>query len=158
MIIIVDGPDGSGKTTLIDKLLLSHPGSRKVHFGAPKTNVEADAYWEVFAQAVKDAGTASVVILDRSWLSDLVYGPVMRGAHEMSELHAEMLESMVISHGGGLVIYCTAPTKTLWARCCLRGETYIKSIEQLDEIANAYVAVMHRCTLPVVRYDTAARW
>ncbi len=158
MIIIVDGPDGSGKSTLIEKLLMSHPGSHKVHFGTPADDAAAYAYWEVYAQAIKEAGTASVVIFDRSWLSDMVYGPVMRGRQEMTALHAEMLEGMVVSHGGGLVIYCTAPTRTLWMRCNSRGETYIKSIEQLDEIASLYIPVMKNCSLPVIRYDTAARW
>lgn len=159
MIIIVDGPDGAGKTTLINSLLKSHPGSSYKHFSNPKSDEEAFNYYQVYAAAIVATDPNKVTVFDRSWLSDLVYGPVIRHRKEMSDLHAEMLESMVVAHGGGFIIYCTAPLKMLWSRCQKRGETYIKSYEMLGEIADGYRTVMmSRKTLPVVRYDTAARW
>ena len=52
MIIIVEGPDGAGKTTIIKQLMESHPGSFYRHFSNPKTEEEADNYWKVYAEAV----------------------------------------------------------------------------------------------------------
>lgn len=159
MIIIVEGPDCAGKSSLIEKLLKSHPGSTSKHFSAPKNDQEAFDYWQVYAKAIQDTDPTKVTIFDRSWLSDLVYGPVMRERQEMSDLHAQMLDALVVTHGGGFVIYCTAPLKTLWDRCMKRGETYIKDMETLGRISEGYVKVIgSKCTLPVVRYDTAARW
>ena len=46
MIVIVEGPDGAGKTTLIDQL---KQGSRDViyhHFGAPANDEEAFNYYK----------------------------------------------------------------------------------------------------------------
>ena len=159
MIIIVEGPDGAGKTTTIQELLKSHPGSISRHFGNPKTEEEAFDYYKVYAQAIKEADPTKVTIFDRSWYSDLVYGPVIRNVQEMSYLHAEMLEALVISNGGGFVVYCTAPLSVLWSRCKKRGETYIQNIEQLGKISEAYKKVFStKCNLPVIRFDTAARW
>lgn len=160
MIIIVEGPDGAGKTTTINALLKSHPGSTTRHFSNPKSDEEAYDYYKVYAQAIKEADPEKVTIFDRSWYSDLVYGPVIRNRQEMSNLHAEMLEALVISNGGGgFVIYCTAPLSVLWSRCKKRGETYIQNIEQLGKISDGYKKVLSsKCSLPVIRFDTAARW
>ena len=159
MIIIVEGPDGAGKTTRINQLLAAHPGSTYQHFSNPKTPQEADDYWQVYAQAIKATDPNKVAIFDRSWYSDRVYGPIFRNRMEMLDLHVEMLEALVVKYGGGYVIYCTAPVNVLWKRCKERGETYVKTIEQLSDIHDGYEAVMKQdCGLPVMRIDTSAKW
>lgn len=159
MIIIVEGPDGAGKTTIIEQLMESHPGSVYRHFSNPKTKEEADNYWKVYAEAVSLADPAKVHIFDRSWYSDVVYGPIFRGRLEMDPMHVKMLEALVKTHGGGFVIYCIAPLKTLWSRCKQRGETFVLSKDKLDEVSRSYAHVMAtQCGLPVVRYDTGATW
>lgn len=157
MIIIVDGPDGAGKTTLCEKLLKAFPGSRIQHFGAPETPEQANNYYEVYARAITAAHSDEVVIFDRSWFSDMVYGPVMRNKLEMTAVHADMLSAMVVAHGGGMVVYCTAPDKVLWSRCKKRGETYIKDYQTLQRISDAYERTMKDkvAYLPVIRYDTS---
>lgn len=156
MIIIVEGPDGAGKSTLIESLLKSHPGSVSKHFGHPKSSEEALNYWRIYAQAIEDAPVDSLTIFDRSWYSDVVYGPIFRDTVEMDALHVKMLEALVMTRGGGYVIYCTAPIRTLWSRCKKRGEEYVPSEDKLIEVSRAYNAVMAKqCGLPVVRYDTS---
>lgn len=160
MIYIVEGPDGAGKTTLVEQLRKSNYNAVVKHFGAPQTPEEADNYYKVYASAINDKRDDEVLIFDRSWYSDMVYGPVMRNRQEMTQEHADMLSAMVVASGGGIIIYCTAPIKTLWARCQHRGETYLQSQEQLQSISILYGKVMAENVrfLPVVRYDTAARW
>ena len=131
------------------------------HFGAPQTPEEADNYYKVYAKAINDMHSDSeVLIFDRSWYSDMVYGPVMRNRQEMTQEHADMLSAMVVARGGGIIIYCTAPIKVLWSRCQRRGETYLQNQAQLQAISVGYSKVMAENVrfLPVVRYDTAARW
>lgn len=155
MIIIVEGPDGAGKSTLIKSMLKSHPGSTCKHFGSPKTDEEAFGYWKVYAQAIEDTDPTTVTIFDRSWYSDVVYGPIFRNRLEMDPMHVKMLELMVQMHGGGHVIYCKAPISVLWARCKKRGETYVLSKEKLTEVAKSYSSIMAtQCRLPVIHYDT----
>lgn len=159
MIYIIEGPDGAGKTTLAEKIVKATPHARIVHFGAPATDAEAFNYWETYAKALEAVGEGETVIIDRCWISDLVYGPVMRNRVEMTPMMAAMLNSMVVAHGGGLIIYCTAPTKILWSRCKKRGETYVKTMEKLHALNITYASVMHDIIrmdiLPVLRIDTS---
>lgn len=160
MIYIIEGPDGAGKTTLVEQIKKSHMNAKVLHFGAPQTPEEADNYYKVYAEAINAMRDDEVLIFDRSWYSDMVYGPVMRNRHEMTQEHADMLSAMVVARGGGIIIYCTAPIKVLWSRCQRRGETYLQNQAQLQAISIGYRKVMAENVrfLPVVRYDTAARW
>lgn len=160
MIYIIEGPDGAGKTTLVEQIKKSHMNAKVLHFGAPQTPEEADNYYKIYAEAINAKCDDEVLIFDRSWYSDMVYGPVMRNRQEMTQEHADMLSAMVVARGGGIIIYCTAPIKVLWARCQRRGETYLQNQAQLQAIAIGYSKVMAENVrfLPVVRYDTAARW
>ena len=160
MIYIIEGPDGAGKTTLVEQIKKSHMNTKVLHFGAPQTPEEADNYYKVYAAAINAMRDDEVLIFDRSWYSDMVYGPVMRNRQEMTQEHADMLSAMVVARGGGIIIYCTAPIKVLWSRCQRRGETYLQNQAQLQAIAVGYSKVMAENVrfLPVVRYDTAARW
>lgn len=160
MIVIVEGPDGAGKTTLIEQLKQGSRNAVYHHFGAPASDEEAFDYYKTYAAAINSCTPDVLNIFDRSWYSDMVYGPVMRGRLEMSREHADMLAAMVVANGGGMVIYCTAPLKVLWSRCRTRGEEYVTKYEQLKDIAERYADVMRNCVryLPVVRYDTSARW
>lgn len=160
MIYIIEGPDGAGKTTLVEQIKKSHMNAKVLHFGAPQTPEEADNYYKVYAAAINAMRDDEVLIFDRSWYSDMVYGPVMRNRQEMTQEHADMLSAMVVARGGGIIIYCTAPIKALWSRCQRRGETYLQNQAQLQAIAVGYSKVMAENVrfLPVVRYDTAARW
>lgn len=158
MIYIIDGPDGAGKSTLAQQIHLASPGSEILHFGAPQTKEEANNYWQVYLNALNKA-TDHTLIFDRSWYSDMVYGPIMRGRQELTDPHRQCLEHAVRSLGGGLVIYCTGVQRKLWSRCLQRGETYIKNGDQHKAICQMYDAVMHSIKrLPLVVFNTTATW
>lgn len=158
MFFILEGPDGAGKTTLAEKLMETI-NCDMFHFGKPETKEEAFNYYQVYAEAIMDADSKKNYILDRSWYSDMVYGPIMRNMNEMSELHANMLEACVLANGGGLVLYLTAKLDVLWRRCKTRGETHILDKEILGMISKRYEKVMsENCKLPLVRYDTGLKW
>ena len=156
---IIDGPDGAGKTTLVKKIIEANPGAITMHFSKPNSDEEAFNYWKVYLEALKKSAGASVVIFDRSWYSDMVYGPVMRGREEMTKENMETLELAVRALGGGLILYCTGKPEVLWRRCKQRGEVYIDRFEQLKALHDKYEEVMRLPKyLPVVRYDTTVRW
>lgn len=156
---IIEGPDGAGKTTLMEKIKAAHKGAVVCHFGKPETDEDAYNYWQVYMQAIKKNADAEVVIFDRCWYSDMVYGPVMRGRHEMTVDNMENLELAIKACGGGTIIYCTGKVEELWARCKSRGEEYITTIETLNNLCCAYDEVMKLPKyLPVIYYNTTARW
>lgn len=155
MIYILDGCDGSGKTTLANKILETTLGATRMHFGAPKTDEEAFNYWQVYSNAIASVQPGQTVVFDRSWISDMVYGPIIRNRSEMSFQMYELLCSQVIAKGGGMIIFCTANTDLLWRRCRQRGETFVKSKETIAQLHDAYEELFKKLTiLPKVRYDT----
>lgn len=157
--IIIEGPDGAGKSTLVQQLLESHPGTVYGHFGKPETDEDAYNYWRKYAQFIKDNKDAKLVVMDRSWYSDMVYGPIMRNREEMTTENMETLELLVKACGGGIILYLTAKPDTLWARCRRRGESYIDTRALLVRIRDKYEEVMKRPRyLPVIRTDTGVNW
>ena len=157
--IIVEGPDGAGKTTYIKQLMEQFPRAVYGHFDAPATDQEAFNYWRVYAEFIKTNRNADVVILDRSWYSDMVYAPIFRGREEMTPENMETLELLVKACGGGFIIYCTAAPRILWKRCQQRGEDYVTSSIQLKTLRNKYEEVMKKAIhLPVFRIDTGVKW
>ena len=156
---IVEGPDGAGKTTLVEKLVAAHPDAVRVHFDKPKTDEEAFNYWKVYLQCIKDHANDRVVVFDRCWYSDLVYGPVMRGRDELPPDALDILEMAVKACGGGVIMYCTGRPDVLWSRCKKRGETFIRTTDQMRRLHDLYEDIMKLPKyLPVIRYDTTARW
>lgn len=152
MIIIVEGPDGAGKTTLINKLLTQYPHAKTYHFGAPAKGED-----QLLRYALPMINSPDdMLIYDRSWYSEFVYGPVMRGVYELKEAHCRLLEALAKHHGGSHVFYLTAPIDILWERCQERGETYIPSKKCLQQISEEYDTVMNTLPeLPVFKVDTS---
>jgi len=158
MFIIVEGPDGAGKTTLIEKLRQQFNNQfsncEVIHFGKID---DPSKYFDIYMQAIAEQyeSMIDVTILDRCWYSDRVYGPIMRNKEEMSKEKARRLDQAVVESGGGMIIYCDAPTHVLWTRCRKRGETYITKPEQIIAIAELYKEEMKESLLPVIYYNTA---
>ena len=152
--ILVEGPDGAGKSTLV-KNLKEQFGDRAVcyHFGVPADHTKQ---YNLYADTIlKHENTNAVVIFDRGWYSDRVYAPIMRHREEMSRKQAKELDKIVKVTGGGVILYCTADIDTLWDRCQQRGETYIENKEQLLLISKTYDFMLMFSELPVVKYDTS---
>lgn len=149
MIFILEGPDGSGKSTLAKKLS-EQTGYSVVHMSAPTTEQEKAEMYNMYRQAVLESFD---VIFDRSWYSEMVYGPVMRGASCISFEDMYQLE-LLLCHKGALIIHCTDRLDTLWERCKTRGEDYVTNIETYKAIYNGYERLMgYPHLVPIVKYD-----
>lgn len=149
MVIILEGPDGGGKTTLATKLSLM-TGYKVKHYSYPKDQDEADA---MFLGYCDDFVGASNIIVDRCWYSDLAYGPVMRGRATITYPQMYELEKMIAKRGG-IIIYCTDTKAALWQRISKRGDDFIHDREKFNTICDNYetlFGVPH--ILPVVKYN-----
>jgi len=150
MMIIIVGPDCSGKSTLA-KQLSAQTGYPIQHKNKPKNQAEKDAMTAMYRDL---AATGANVILDRAWYCEMVYGDIMRDKSYISIDQMYELEDLVSNNGGGIIIHCTDETNKLWDRCMERGEEYIQDYETLASIKYMYEWLMHSVphTLPVVRY------
>lgn len=150
MIIILEGPDGSGKTTLANKLA-QQTGYTLLHRSQPKTEEDKKRMMDEYMQVIKSGKSC---IFDRCWYSEMVYGPVMRDASVISYPQMFELERRLLKNGA-IIIHCTGPLTTLWRRCQTRGEDYIVDKKTFDQIYYGYYDLLHTVPhlVPVVTYE-----
>lgn len=106
-VIIVEGPDGAGKSRLVERMA-TLPGNRPHdefvthHHGAYLGETSIAKHY----LASLHAGFVSNVVMDRSWLSEPIYGAVMRGGvNRISDDELSTLEEAAIN-SKAIVILC----------------------------------------------------
>lgn len=86
-IIIIEGTDNTGKDSLISRILEEYPTATLIHCSKPysKNNnlaaIEQDTLFQTYINAINSgvySGT-HVLILNRSWIGEYVYGVIYRG-------------------------------------------------------------------------------
>lgn len=150
MIIILEGPDGAGKTMLAEKIR-RQTGYNLVHRVQPKSEEDKTRMMDEYEQVIKSGKNC---ILDRCWYSEMVYGPVMRDASVITYPQMYQLEKHLASVGA-IIIHCTAALNTLWKRCLSRGEDYIVDRGTYEKIYYGYYELMYEVPhiIPVVTYE-----
>lgn len=149
MVIIIEGPDGAGKTMLAEKIS-RQTGWPIEHRSKPETPEEKELMMGEYVQLAKSSRN---IILDRCWYSEMVYGKVMRDQTYIDYPQMYELERLLTSHGA-IVVYCTGHKAALWKRATRRGEDYITSRDDFTAICDEYDKLMS-CPhfIPVVKYE-----
>lgn len=92
-IIIIDGPEKAGKSTLIKNLAL--PSVDVTHWGPVDSVYE---YFVPLKQAIDRSSTGEWIIWDRSWASEWVYNDLLNRRSNV-ESAFQLLEDMCDQHG-----------------------------------------------------------
>lgn len=126
MLIIIEGPDLAGKSTFASYL------PNAIHF------TQNDAHY--MYEAELERAKTDLVVLDRCWISEKVYGPIKRQQCTYTDEEYALLcdKLKAIPH---TIFYVTSPVNMLLERYNMRGEDYVTQ-QELIEIANAYSNVM----------------
>jgi thymidylate kinase len=121
MLIVLEGCDGVGKTTLADLL------SELLDAGVIHSTRETPNDFDYFAGIIEAAKTRNI-IADRFFWGQFVY----QEAHER-KLSAEQLHDLErqLEDTGGKLIYVYAPKKCIKERLGLRGEELSKPLEDI---------------------------
>lgn len=151
MIIMLDGPDGSGKSTFA-KRMSETTGAPIIHNSAPKNEYDTSTMYDRYVEMIDQHDNA---IIDRCWYAEIVYGNYLRNVSHISLSQMHELERLISKKTGGLIIHCTDDIETLWHRCSVRGEDLIEHKTDLNIIRDSYEGLMHNVKheLPVVRYE-----
>ncbi len=143
MILIFEGPDCAGKSTMIEAVRQEHinagysPESVAIWHAGPFPQ-DSDAWTEyVVPLAPLSPSKDWLVLVDRWHIGELVYGPIFRGGSRLSLEQRRWIDGYVRSLGGAL-IHITARTEELLARHAGRGDDMV-SAEQLEPIRAAFV-------------------
>ena len=157
-LIIFEGPDGAGKSTLAKSWAAAH-GARYTHLGAFPDHDGAELcrrYVDAMLPAV--LGHEDVA-MDRCWISEPIYGAAFRGGEDRVGFRRRALERLAW-RCQTTVIVCLPPYSTCVTTFIARkGEEYLERVEQLTEVWHDYDARASTSTLtslPTVTFDPRA--
>jgi len=139
MIIVIDGPDGSGKTTLANELIKK--------LGATYIHATFKKGWNIFNYHTKILYKAVLhilknkkpVIIDRLWLSEAIYAEIYRGGSAWP-LQGRFFER-IINRFGGINITVTTGNMLAYISqfkklCNTRHEMFTSDYGRVAELYN----------------------
>jgi hypothetical protein len=100
-IVILEGPDGSGKTTLA-RCLCNGYGFSYAHTGPPKPDENVLLDYALKLYRANESGKNTVI--DRLHLGEGIYGPIMRGVDLLTEEGLVILQRMITAYDAKTVI------------------------------------------------------
>lgn len=147
MLIILEGPDCSGKTTIAERIR-ELTGANLLHKGPPARDVISeytlDLQWYRPGQGVD-------IICDRWHLGEQVYGPILRGESGFDRASFAHVEK-TLQVRGALLGVPVVPTKMLKTRMSERGDDLVDPGE-LRKIQAAYGNVLRTSGLARLGVD-----
>lgn len=146
-IVVLEGCDGTGKTTLAKALAAQH-GYAVVHSGRTPDSFDLLArYRSILAIAGK-------IALDRSFISELVYGPLQSGRSRLTASDAAEL-ALLVAARGGVLVHLTASPETIVTRLRVRDGS-APPVERIRTLVEAYHTVFAGLVgiAPIITADT----
>lgn len=145
---VLEGPDGTGKTTLAEYMAAQH-GFTYAHCGPPETDA-VDFYLDRLRE------NEGPVVSDRLHVGSWVYGTAFRNGPDMTDYEEWALEGYLLARGTVLV-YCIV-ARDVVEQNLVRGpdnedaRTY-EAPEKRELLRKLYDEYMRRTALLVVRYS-----
>jgi hypothetical protein len=153
MLVIIEGCDAAGKTTLKNELISRYNFIESVPKSLP-TNKTDHTMCAENATAINLAlEQGNHVVMDRSWLSEAIYSPILRGIDgRFKPFQLRMLERMAMT-AGAVIVHCDPGWPEVRKNWLERGDEHITSIEMLWSIYNEYRRMASTTDLPVYNYN-----
>lgn len=147
--IIVEGPDGAGKTTLTE--MLRERVKRRYfvmlrHSCRPYTWADAIAFLDL----INRTPIQLTMVIDRHpIISEPIYGPILRGK-DLLEAQSDEWKLSVIQHTSDFVVYCRPPRGTIIEN--LSKQPQLAGVaEKIDQLIEAYDIAIERLRAARVR-------
>jgi DNA polymerase III delta prime subunit len=137
-VFVFEGPDGTGKTTLA-MALSRRIGATYIHHGSyPQAGDDLLAIYTV--SMIPAVSMVVDVVMDRSWLSEKIYGHVYRnGADRIGDARRHTFEVSLMAQVKILVIQCDADFSSIEANWLKRrGVEYLDDVSQLRDVWSRY--------------------
>lgn len=154
MLIIFEGPDCSGKTTLVNilKQYLDANGRRHVTLHArPPTKSSWDEYVTPLEEYKPNSGID--ILCDRWHWGERIYPEVLSRTSDMTLSVFRDIETF-LNFKGAVVVRPYVSISTLCERMNARGDDLI-TVEQLPKIAHGFNFIASVSKIPVVTFNPA---
>jgi hypothetical protein len=150
VLIILEGPDWSGKTTLVEKLTKQLHDCTVIQLQRGPLKPESDPVFEYTHQIDGyTPGRAEHVIADRWHLGELVYGPLKREGSRLTPAQRWYIDAFIAARGG-LIVYVDESLDVLQLRALMRSDDYVDASE-LRLIKLGYDVALTHSYAPLLR-------
>lgn len=148
--IIVEGPDGAGKTTLVEQLStrLRLPVAPRV----VSKETEAMVDLKVWVEQNVALGFQPKIFDRHRLISEFIYGPLKRREQEPGFNDLEWVQEMMFKFyaTNPIIIYCLPDLTTVKAN--LLGDADNLAVNELTD--QLYTSYLHRASLDLIHYNT----
>lgn len=127
MVLLIEGPDGTGKSTLIKELVKNYEFVEQT--GVPRDWFQQYECWVAFYRHC----VFKKIVVDRCFISELIYRVVKKDCEPNITLNAVI---SLLEESGIKVIYCNTDNAYKFAKS--RGEDYVTTQDEFDEISLRY--------------------
>lgn len=141
MLIVLEGADGAGKTTLAREIVAQLPGSRVLHAGPLPKSIHPLTMYEGALRSYRPGGDDHI-ICDRWHLGEAVYPQVLRRSTRWNDAVERHLRLFMRARGA-YVVLLDPPTSELKTRLETRGDDLV-STDMLDAIAFGFIRLAER--------------
>lgn len=150
MLLLVEGPDGAGKSTLVRQLAKALPNAEVLHRGPPKGHL-LDEYEKPLLDYMPGSGRN--IICDRWHLGEWIYPLVLHRDSSATYVLKHHIE-MFLRARGAVVVYVTQPLTVLMSRLEERGDDLIE-VRHLRTLRALYEKVIGETSLPMIGNGTS---
>lgn len=151
MLIIVEGADGVGKTTLVEALQAQVKNVEVLHRGPIKRPPLEEYEYDLDHYR---PGSGLDIICDRWHWGEMIYGPLLRGESKLHEAQADHVDRYLTACGA-LIIYVTGRSDVVRKRMRARGDDLVRDDQVAYLLMQYELMFQRRRILSVVeKYDT----
>ena len=157
-LVIFEGPDGAGKTTLA-KAVAEHLDAHYVHLGPFRRVAFGSGLARLYAEAMMPAAIGDrAVVMDRSWISEKPYADAFRaGRDRLSDGSKRSLERLAW-RCMTTVVFCLPPWDRVGTNFMVtRGDQMLDNLAQLRQVYDAFsnfdsLTSLPRCVVDPLSY------
>jgi ABC-type uncharacterized transport system ATPase component len=148
-LVVIDGCDGAGKSTLAQAVGARH-GHAVVHATLTPEGVD------LFAKYRAILARPGPLVLDRSFVSELVHGPLDRASSRLTLIQAAQLAGQV-ARRGGVLVHLTGQPDQIAARLLAR-DGHTPPLARISALITAYADIFGKLAAhaPVTTIDTTS--
>lgn len=153
MLVIIEGCDAAGKTTLKNELVSRYNFIESVPKSLPtdKTDIIMCAENATAINLALENGDH--VVMDRSWLSEAIYSPLLRNMDgRFKPYQLRMLERMAMT-AGAVIVHCDPGWNEVKQNWQVRGDAHITEEHVLWSLYRDYKRLPTTTNLPVYAYN-----